>query len=128
MVDNMTPSQITKKLKKLEADYIKQKELLARTVFEKRIVPYCQKHKLSFVMMNGIPRFTNANDEYVSLPKFMDSIIEISDSEGDCLMWYFDSYKHNPTVDFNSADHKFWLSKNDTRPLGAIIFGLDFSM
>lgn len=109
----MTPKKLQAKLDKLEAEYEKAKEALAKEYFEKRIVPYCDEHKLSFTMMNGVPRFINLQSEYVSLPRFLSNIVDVSDSEGNRIMWDLPEYKYSPEVCANQADHKFWSARSD---------------
>lgn len=105
----ITPKQVQEKLDKFYDNvYIKGLEEIAKEFFDQRIVPYCQKHQLSFTMMNGLPRFVDQGNNYVSLPRFMQNIVDISDREGNRLMWHMPDYKHQPAVDFNTADSKFW--------------------
>lgn len=107
----MTPKVLQGKLDKLYAEYEKTKEVLAEEYFNKRIKPYCIENKLSFTMVNGLPRFINLQSEYVSTPKFIQNIVDVSDPEGNRIMWDFPDYKYSPEVCANKADHKFWSAR-----------------
>lgn len=103
--------------------YEQEFEKLAMEVFHSRIVPYCQYNKLSFTMMNGIPRLINANNEYVTPPKFIVNIFDIEDNHGNKLLWQItESYKYNDSVDFNMADFKRHKRRYANRPLTSLIF------
>ena len=91
----MKPYQVRAQIERLEKNYRDELAALAQEVLEDRIIPYCDEHKLSFTMMNGIPRLVGENGEYVCLPQFMCNFMDIADSNGDHLMWYMDDYKLN---------------------------------
>lgn len=64
-------------------------------------------------MMNGVPRFINLKSEYVNVPKFTLNIVDVSDPEGNRIMWDFPDYTYSPEVCANEADHKFWGARGD---------------
>ena len=125
----MKPSQIEKRIALLEKKYLDELQKLADEVLDKRIIPYCQKNKVSFMMINGVPRLANEANEYVALPKFMHNLFDISDSNGDKLLYQLSrEFKFSGNIDFNKADEKHHEKKYANRSLGSLIFSPAFSM
>ncbi|ELW78174.1 MULTISPECIES: hypothetical protein [Acinetobacter] len=123
----MTPSQIEKRIKKLESKYESDFEKLADEIFTKRIIPYCQDKKLSFMMINGFPRLVDQNDEYVQPPKFIINLFDITDSNGQRLLWQLTrDFKFREDVDFNKADHNHHDRIYKNRCLGSLVFSPAF--
>lgn len=124
----MKPSQILKRLEKLEKQYFDQFTELADEVLESRIIPYCKEHRLSFVMMNGIPRFINQDNEYVKPPRFIHNLMEITDSHNNPILWQLSKdFKFSDDLDFNAADEKHHSKKYAGRSLVSLVFSPAFS-
>lgn len=95
---------------------------MADEIFTKRIIPYCQDKKLSFMMINGIPRLVDQNDEYVQPPKFIVNLFDITDSNGQRLLWQLTrDFKFREDVDFNKADHNHHDRIYKNRCLGSLV-------
>ena len=119
----MKPYQIKKQIELLEKQYQDSLSKLANKVLDERIIPYCKENRLSFNMVNGVPRLINENNEYVNLPKFIQNLQEISDEVGDLLIWKLTkSYKFSDVVNYDLADRKFHDAKYENRPLIYSIF------
>lgn len=122
----MTPSKILKKIESLEKKYSDDLKKLANEIMDKKIIPYCQEKRVSFLMMNGIPRLVDENNEYVDLPKFILNLYEVSDSNGDRILYYCKDYKFSETVDFMKADQSHHDKKYANRELCSLIFSPAF--
>ena len=123
----MTPSQIEKKIEKISEKYHLEMSNLADEVLHKKIIPYCDKHELSFFIINGIPSLVDKNNNYVSLPKFILNLYNICDENGNKFIYYMNDYnplKHN----LLSADEKHFANKYKNRELGSLMFSPAFAM
>lgn len=103
----LTPLNLNKRIERLVRSYERGLENLAMEVFHDRIIPYCEYNKLSFTMMDGIPRFVDSNNEYINPPKFITNLFNIEDEYGNKLLRKItESYKYDDSVDFNIAFFK----------------------
>lgn len=124
----MTPAKILNRINALQKQYEQELRNLADEVLKNRIIPFCQEHKLSFVMMNGLPRLVNESNEYVALPRFMHNLFELADEKGDRLMYWMNDYKYSESIDFNEADIKHHEKVYANRSLGSLIFSPAFAL
>ncbi|NNP70423.1 hypothetical protein [Acinetobacter sp. Ac_5812] len=124
----MTPAKIKKRIDAFQKQYEEELRNLAEEVLQNRIIPYCKEHKLSFVMMNGVPRLVNQSNEYVVLPKFMRNLFEVTDDHGDHLMYWMNDFKFSDTTDFNEADEKHHKKAYTDRSLASLVFSPAFAL
>ena len=118
----MTPKQLEFRIKAAEAKFMAECQEIADEFYRTRVKPYCQEKQLSFTMMNGLPRFINAENEYVVLPRFFKNICDHADSNGNRIMWLLPDYKYKPSVDFDAADTKWHDKVYSGRPLASLVF------
>jgi hypothetical protein len=112
----LTPKKLQNQIDKLYNDvYLKEFENTAKNYFDEKIKPYCVKNKLSFSVMNGIPRMVNQENQYVRIPKIIENILDISDPEGIRIIWYLPNYKYSEKADFNEADTNYWTNRAKAR-------------
>lgn len=124
-----TPSKLQKKIDRLRQAYLDSLEQLANQVFEERIVPYCKEKRLSFVMMNGFPRFVNEQGAYVSTPTFVVNLAELYDDDGTRFIWQLNKeFKFNPVIDFNQVDIDHHNKRSANRPLCEYLFSPAFGL
>ena len=53
----------------LDAEYKRRLEFLAQKLLNEYVIPVCERQKLSFTVMNGVPRFVGQSGDYVDVPK-----------------------------------------------------------
>ena len=108
----MMPSKINQRIEKIKKRYNDEMTALANEVLRSRIIPYCQKHCLSFAMLNGTPYLIDAKNNYVSVPKFIENLFEVDDQQYNRKLFYFiEDYKHSENFDLMLADQKHFKRK-----------------
>lgn len=72
---------------------------IANDVLNNKIIPYCEEKKLSFMVVNGIPRLLDKNNHPVNLPNFMVRLYEITNEFGEYLVYQIlKDAKYTPTT------------------------------
>ena len=122
------PRKLQKLVDHLDAEYKRRLEFLAQKLLNEHVIPVCERQKLSFTVMNGVPRFVGQSGDYVDVPKKLHEVFELCDCNGNRVFWYMEDFKFNEEVDFNEADTRYFNERYKNKTLAEIVFSPAFPM
>ena len=112
----------------LDAEYERRLEFLAQKLLNEHVIPVCERQKLSFTVMSGVPRFVGQSGSYVDVPEKLLEVFELCDCNGNRVFWYMSDFKFREDVDFNEADTRYFNERYKNKTLAELVFSPAFSM
>ena len=80
------PMKLQKLVDHLDAEYKRRLEFLAQKLLNEHVIPVCERQKLSFTVMNGVPRFVgqSGGTTLTSLKNFTESLNCVTATATEC--------------------------------------------
>ena len=122
------PRKLQKLVDHLDAEYERRLRFLAQKLLNEHVIPVCERQKLSFTVMNGVPRFVGQSGNYVDVPEKLHEVFELCDCNGNRVFWYMSDFKFSEEVDFNEADTRYFNERYKNKTLAELVFSPAFSM